>query len=211
MCEGARRGSKVDAFRQTGEICVRNCASGFWHSEAANYVSSKVTGAVSMFSEDTPRYVRTGADGMFGTNVVSDPDVAIRSVSDANGTPLRDLPEAPVFFCEVEDNNRSLPALIRHLGMLHVNFPNLNGLVGIKGGHTEEWRTMGGFALPQRYNCSLASRFWAASAVLCTSQSGECNPCPTTSTNGRETSSNAPRCWCDTRELAELGSQAKRA
>jgi hypothetical protein len=82
---------------------------------------------------------------MFGTNVISAPDVAVSSVSSANGTPLRDTPEAPIFFCEIEDGNRSLPALIRHLGMLQVNFPNLNGVVGIKGGtrkNGDQWAVL---------------------------------------------------------------------
>jgi hypothetical protein len=50
-----------------------------------------------------------------------------------------------IFFCEIEDNNRSLPVLIRHLGMLQVNFPNLNGVVGIKGGtrkNGDQWAVL---------------------------------------------------------------------
>jgi hypothetical protein len=39
----------------------------------------------------------------------------------------------PLFFAEVEHGNRSLPELIRHLGMFLANFPNLNGVLGIKG------------------------------------------------------------------------------
>jgi hypothetical protein len=74
---------------------------------------------------------------MFGTNVISAPDVAVRSVYSANGTPLRDTPEAPIFFCEIENSYRSLPDLLRHLRMLQVNFQNLNGVVGIKGGTRE--------------------------------------------------------------------------
>jgi hypothetical protein len=90
--------------------------------------------AISAYSNNLPRHVRNGSGGMFGTHVISAPDVAVSSISSANGTPLRDTPEAPIFFCEIEGNNRSLPTLIRHLGMLQVNFPNLNGVVGIKGG-----------------------------------------------------------------------------
>jgi hypothetical protein len=33
----------------------------------------------------------------------------------------------------VENGNRSLPSLIRHLGMLLANFPSLDGVFGIKG------------------------------------------------------------------------------
>ena len=38
---------------------------------------------------------------------------------------------------EVEDGNRSLPALIRHCGALLVNFPNLHAVLGIKGEKTD--------------------------------------------------------------------------
>ena len=134
VCQSAHRGARVDAFQASGKVVVRECASGFRHSEAADYVGDMVAGATADYSNNVPRYVRKGSDGMFGTNVISAPDVAVRSVADANGTPLRDSPLAPIFFCEIEDNNRSLAALIRHLGMLQVNFPNLNGVVGIKGG-----------------------------------------------------------------------------
>jgi hypothetical protein len=134
VCQSARRGARVDAFQASGKVVVRECASGFRHSEAAFYVGIMVGGATSDYEDKEPDYVRMGSDGMFGTSVISAPDVAVRSVYSANGTPLRDTPEAPIFFCEIEDNNRSLPALIRHLGMLQVNFPNLIGVVGIKGG-----------------------------------------------------------------------------
>ena len=49
-------------------------------------------------------------------------------VATGNGADLGNSPGAPIFICEVEDNNRSLPALIRHCGALFVNFPNLNGV-----------------------------------------------------------------------------------
>lgn len=145
VCQSARRGARVDAFQAAGKVVVRECDSGFRHSEAAKYVGNMVAQAVSAYSDNSPRYVRDGSDGMFGTNVISAPDVTLRSVADANGTPLRDSPQAPIFFCEIEDNNRSLPALIRHLGMLQINFPNLNGVVGIKGGtrkNGDQWAVL---------------------------------------------------------------------
>jgi hypothetical protein len=40
---------------------------------------------------------------------------------------------SPIFFAEVEDGNRSLPALIRHCGALLVNSPNRNAVLGIIG------------------------------------------------------------------------------
>ena len=43
---------------------------------------------------------------------------------------------SPIFFAEVEDGNRTLPALIRHCGALLVNFPHLNAVLGIKGENT---------------------------------------------------------------------------
>jgi hypothetical protein len=145
VCQSARRGARVDAFQASGKVVVRECASGFRHSEAKAYVGNMVARAISDYSDNAPRYVRDGSGGMFGTNVLSAPDVAVRSVSSANGTPLRATPEAPIFFCEIEDDNRSLPALIRHLGMLQVNFPNLNGVVGIKGGtrqNGDQWAVL---------------------------------------------------------------------
>ena len=44
---------------------------------------------------------------------------------------------SPIFFAEVEDGYRSLPALIRHCGALLVNFPNLHAVLGIKGEKTD--------------------------------------------------------------------------
>jgi hypothetical protein len=75
---------------------------------AAAYVSITVGQAVSAYSDNLPPYVRDCSKGMFGTNVVSAPDVAVTSDYSANGTPLRDTPEAPIFFCEIGDDNRSL-------------------------------------------------------------------------------------------------------
>jgi hypothetical protein len=63
----------------------------------------------------------------------SAPDVTVQSLERANGQPMGDSELGPLFFAEVEHGNRSLPELIRHLGMLLANFPNLNGVLGIKG------------------------------------------------------------------------------
>jgi hypothetical protein len=57
---------------------------------------------------------------MYGANLVSAPDVTVRSLGRVNGQP-------------VEHGNCSLPEPICHLAMLLVNFPNLNGVLGIKG------------------------------------------------------------------------------
>jgi hypothetical protein len=66
-------------------------------------------------------------------NTITAPDVTVRSLGLSNGDPSDNLALAPVFFAEVEDGHRSVPALIRHLGMLLANFPRLNGVLGIKG------------------------------------------------------------------------------
>jgi hypothetical protein len=108
VCQSARRGSRVDAFQESGKVVVRECASGFRHSCAAAYVSITVGQAVSAYSDNLPPYVRDCSKGMFGTNVISAPNFAVSSVYSANGTPLRDTPDAPIFFCEIEDDNRSL-------------------------------------------------------------------------------------------------------
>jgi hypothetical protein len=74
----------------------------------------------------------------------------VRSIGITKG-PADDSEFAPLFFLEVESGNRSLLCLIRHLGMLLVNFPRLNGVFGIKGEEKNgirilvliliEWRT----------------------------------------------------------------------
>ena len=67
---------------------------------------------------------------------------------------MEDSEFGPIFFAEVEHGNRSMPELIRHLGVLLVNFPNLNGVLGTTGEEGRqgkmnalvliEWRTVAG-------------------------------------------------------------------
>jgi hypothetical protein len=47
VCQSARRGARVDAFQASGKVVVRECASGFRHSEAACYVGNMVGQAIS--------------------------------------------------------------------------------------------------------------------------------------------------------------------
>jgi hypothetical protein len=89
--------------------------------------------AALAFSDPPQAFVTTGTDGMYGSNIISAPDLTVQSLGQANGQPTRNSELGPIFFAEAEHGNRSLPELIRYLGMLLVNFPNLNGVLGIKG------------------------------------------------------------------------------
>ena len=124
---------KVVAFQTTGEVFVRQVASGYTHGEAAGEVFREISNATLPYSRRPHRFVGVGYDGMYGTHIISAPDVTVRSLGRSNGEPTRGLEDGPRYFAEVEDGNRSLLELIRHLGMLLANFPNLNGALGIKG------------------------------------------------------------------------------
>jgi hypothetical protein len=100
---------------------------------------------------------------MYGNAFISAPDVTVRSLAQASGLPVKDSEYGPLFFAEVEDGNRSLPELIRHLGVLLANYPNLNGVLGIKGEEdaqgnkmnsliTMEWRIVSGVRQPHVTN-----------------------------------------------------------
>ena len=144
---------KVVAFQTTGEVFVRHVASGYTHGEAAVDVIREISNAALPFQEPPQEFVGVGSDGMYGTHIIYAPDVTVRSLGRPNGEPTKDSELGPLFFGEVESGNRSLPELIRHLGMLLANFPNLNGVLGIKGEENKngnmmnalvliEWRSM---------------------------------------------------------------------
>jgi hypothetical protein len=154
---------RVDAFQAPGEefckVFVRQVASGYTHGEAVLEVGAAVANAVLPFCRHAPQYARAGTDGMYGSAHISAPDVTVRSIGTDQGEPAKDSEFAPLFFLEVEDGNRSLLCLIRHLGMLLVNFPHLNGVLGIKGEEKNgirilvliliEWRTDAGTGVRQ--------------------------------------------------------------
>jgi hypothetical protein len=115
------------------EVLVRQVAYGYRHGEAVVEIGCLLCNAVHSYSYySREAFVGVGTGGIFGTTFISAPDVTVRSLGRQDGQPTYDTADGPLFFAEVEDNNRSLPALIRHLGMLLVNFPNLNGVLGIK-------------------------------------------------------------------------------
>jgi hypothetical protein len=99
----------------------------------AGEVFCEVRNAVLSYADEG--FVEPSYDSLFGNidNTSTAPDTTVRSLGLSNGDPSDNLALAPVFFAEVEDGNRSVPALIRHLGMLLANFPRLNGVLGIKG------------------------------------------------------------------------------
>jgi hypothetical protein len=115
------------------EVLVRQVAYGNKHGQAVVHLIVVLANAVDYYTTPAPdAFVGIATDGMYGTTFISAPDVTVRSLGRQDGQPTYDTADGPLFFAEVEDNNRSLPALIRHLGMLLVNFPNLNGVLGIK-------------------------------------------------------------------------------
>jgi hypothetical protein len=135
-CQVAKRSVgklHVLAFKTTSEIFVYQVASGYTHAEAVAEVLGEIHSAVLPYSRQPERFVATGTDGLYGNAFISAPDVTVRSVGQASGLPVKDSQHGPLFFAEVEDGNCSLPELIRHLGMLLANYPNLNGVLGIKG------------------------------------------------------------------------------
>jgi hypothetical protein len=124
---------KVVAFLETGKVFVRQVASGYTNGEAVAEVVGEFGNASLAFSDPPQEFIRTGTGGMYGSTYISAPDLTVRSLGLADGQSTRNSEFGPLFFAEVEHGNRSLPELIRHLGMLLANFPNLNGVLGIKG------------------------------------------------------------------------------
>ena len=144
---------EVVSFQSTGQVFVRQVASGYTHGLVVSQVNGEMGNATLPYSCRPHRFIGVGIAGLYGTHIISAPDVTVQSLGQPNGEPTRDSERGPLFFAEVESANRSLPELIRHLGMLLVNFPNLNGVLGIKGEEDDhgkkmnaivliEWRTM---------------------------------------------------------------------
>ena len=85
-----RTRARVDACHVSGEVIFRECASGFRHSEGAKNVGNKVSVlAIKDYLENGTRSVRNGSDYMFGTAVISAPDVSVRSISFVHETPAQ--------------------------------------------------------------------------------------------------------------------------
>ena len=98
-------------------------------------MNGQITKVVETYRDETPYYIQHSSDGTYGVNYITAPD-AVFAVGSPARNALGDSPEAPIFVCEIEDHNRTLPVLIRHVGGLFANYPNLNAVVGIKGGTT---------------------------------------------------------------------------
>ena len=114
------------------QAAIHSLASGFRHARAC----IEVNDAVADVTSGSAASIQHSSGGIYGLNFITAPDVLLGSMKDSNGADLDNSPDAPVFVWEVEDSNRSLPALIRHCGALFVNYPNLNGVVGIKSEHS---------------------------------------------------------------------------
>ena len=120
----------------TGNIYVRGVVSGLEHGEAVGYVSGEVYHNLRPYNHSF--HISIGLNGLYGTlgttRVSADPNVTVRSFGLPGGRGrARDHHDGPLFFAEVERGNRTLLGLIRHIGMLFANFPNLNAVLGIKG------------------------------------------------------------------------------
>jgi len=117
-----------------GDIYVRHVESGHEHG---TYVG-KAFGSVTNPFDFLATFLSSGSNGMYGraghTSVVA-PSISIRSMSSpaGRGQPTNGHETGSLFFGEVERGNRSLFSFTRHLGVLLANFPNLNGVMGIKG------------------------------------------------------------------------------
>jgi hypothetical protein len=146
---------RVDAFQAPGEafynVFVREVASGHTLGKAVAEIGISVGIAVRPFSRREPPYAKAGFGGLYGGAHISAPDVTVESSETSQGGLAGNSELGPLFFVEVENGNRSLPSLIRHLGMLLANFPHVNGVIGIKGEEKNgnrilvliliEWRT----------------------------------------------------------------------
>ena len=157
---------KIVVFPDASEVLVRQVASGYKHGEAVSEVNREIGNAALPYSRarrGKAPFIAVGTDGMYGSTLISAPDITVRSVGLPNGQPTEASELGPRFFAEVEDGNRSLQELIRHLGTLLVNFPNLNGVLGIKGQQDEngnrlnalitiEWGIVAGVRQPQITN-----------------------------------------------------------
>jgi hypothetical protein len=133
-CQRAKhRVGRLGIVAVGGKVFVRQVTSGHKHGDVAGEVFRVVRNVVLSYSDGG--FVAPSYDSLFGNidNISTAPDITVRSLGLSNGDPSDNLALAPVFFAEVEDGNRSLPALIRQLGMLLANFPRLNGVLGIKG------------------------------------------------------------------------------
>jgi hypothetical protein len=99
---------------------VRQVASGHTNGEAVAELCRSVANAVLPFSRRAPRYAAVGTDGLYGGAHIFAADVTVQSLGKTNkGGPTGDSELGPLFFLEVESEDRSLLSLIRHLGMLH--------------------------------------------------------------------------------------------
>ena len=127
---------KIKVVALKGEVFVRSVASGFQHGEAVGAVFKRIGLAVDDYSETPRTYVAVSTDALYYGNPPfwTAPDVTVKSVGLPGGGNSTNLAHGPIFFAEVEHNNRTRIELIRHIGMLFANYPNLNGVLGIKAG-----------------------------------------------------------------------------
>jgi hypothetical protein len=134
LCMATGSGVKLDAFPVSKKIHVRQYASGYKHAGAVGCVSQEITAAARPYFS-RPRYAVHTSDRTYGSllSTGTAPDFVLSSWGVPGGGRAYDTREAPLFIAEVDHGNRTLPELIRHLGMLLGNFPNLNGVVGFKG------------------------------------------------------------------------------
>ena len=131
-------GLRIDAYATSRKLELHSLARSYRHAGICVEVNDMVSSVTRNFRRGVRPSICHSSGGTFGVSFISAPDVLLRSIADDNGKELKDSAEAPIFVCEVEDNNRSLPALIRHCGALLVNYPNLNGVVGIKSGRSKD-------------------------------------------------------------------------
>ena len=81
------------------DVFVRQVVSGHRHGEAAKTVDHFIETAVAPFKCSSPEFVRTGGDGIHGSNTfISTPDITVRSTGlPPNGQPTRDSENGPIF------------------------------------------------------------------------------------------------------------------
>ena len=138
---------KVVAFQTTGQVFVHQVASGYTHGLAVSQVNREIGNAMLSFSGQPHQFVAVGTNGMYGTHIISPPDVTVQSLGQPNGEPTRDSELGLLLFAEVESGNHSLPELIHHLGMPLANYPNLDGVLGIKGEQDDNGNQMNALVL----------------------------------------------------------------
>ena len=123
-------------------LCNFSKSGLFVREVALSHTRGTAVGGLYQHVKQHRPFVSMALGAVYGADYAAAPDDTVTSRGQNPPTAL-----SPIYFAEVEDGNRSLPALIRHCGALLVNFPNLHAVLGIKGEKTDTLEPLKGNAL----------------------------------------------------------------